>query len=522
MGNSHTTIESVKEDKERPTQKEDNVISRLTSTEVISSSTSSKGPPTSISVHSKEYNLDQPVIYERKPLSEDGEIIEHDRGLKERMASLLSIDTNKSDERTPVLESIYWLGRHVPHCVLENISHEAKDPYSISNWQTPNNEQELRRSLTKAVSLKSLQSSKKSNRDDPQRRLPHKKGYKAALLFIDMSGFTKISQDLDVESLSKAINSYFQAICNEVILHKGDILKFAGDAIFAEWRMQDHLDLERCVNIAATCGAEIVAKCSDYPIYNEQLVGSNRNVTDAVATLNVHCGLGVGEMYGVHVGSEYRREYLVLGDTIDQVAESCDLAELGELRASVKAQAYLNLDGIKQPKETKDTSSIVIATAAETFFQKIGNSSMMSFSKTMSSASLVTDNILSIVEKEDIEYLHRFQSLLCQYIHPVVLTDGHRKPMSSSNHESRYKQPSTRDMMLGMEKEKFRSEAELRSVVTIFIMPKIDARLSHDEKRNNQTIEQLNKIMNIVTATLDYYKGHLRQYIVDDKGRLSV
>ena len=67
-------------------------------------------------------------------------------------------------------------------------------------------------------------------------------------------------------------------IVDTVISHGGDILKFAGDALFAEWRCvteegKEHLkgvtsSIEDCVRIAAICGAKVVAECSDYPIYS--------------------------------------------------------------------------------------------------------------------------------------------------------------------------------------------------------------------------------------------------------------
>jgi class 3 adenylate cyclase len=184
-------------------------------------------------------------------------------------------------------------------------------------------------------------------------KLPKCVERESALLFVDMSGFTKLSTMLDVESLSKVINSYFDMIVGEVIQYGGDILKFAGDAFFAEWKVVKdddneegnrdnplaHLNaslasinefnwdddddipkLSSCVLSAAKCGASIVKKFSDY------------HVTAVVekTMLNVHCGVGVGHLSGLHVGDfkedqeeegvELRREFLILGEPIDQVS----------------------------------------------------------------------------------------------------------------------------------------------------------------------------------------------------------
>jgi class 3 adenylate cyclase len=188
-------------------------------------------------------------------------------------------------------------------------------------------------------------------------RLPKAYERESAILFVDMSGFTKLSTILDVESLSKIINSYFDLIVSEVILYGGDILKFAGDAFFAEWRVPDDSDtnsenektsnplsdlnaslvsindfnlydtnilpVTRCVMMAAKCASSIVKKFSDYH------VTSGDGQVNSAAMLNVHCGVGVGQVVGLHVrdckdgededAEEQRREFLLLGSPIDQV-----------------------------------------------------------------------------------------------------------------------------------------------------------------------------------------------------------
>ena len=82
-------------------------------------------------------------------------------------------------ERAATIESIKWLGRHVPRCTLRQIS--------------------------KHVNKESIEGTTMN--------LPHVSNYQAALLFIDMSGFTKLSQQLNVESLSEVSNIPFHDDC---------------------------------------------------------------------------------------------------------------------------------------------------------------------------------------------------------------------------------------------------------------------------------------------------------------------
>lgn len=60
--------------------------------------------------------------------------------------------------------------------------------------------------------------------------------FHGALLFVDISGFTNLSQKLDVESLKNHINGYFTKIIEVVDKWGGDVVKFAGDALYVVWR----------------------------------------------------------------------------------------------------------------------------------------------------------------------------------------------------------------------------------------------------------------------------------------------
>ena len=70
-----------------------------------------------------------------------------------------------------------------------------------------------------------------------QVQVPERHRCKAALAFVDVSGFTKLSLALEkehgpegAEKLQLFINSYFHRLIRSVLFHGGDILKFAGDA----------------------------------------------------------------------------------------------------------------------------------------------------------------------------------------------------------------------------------------------------------------------------------------------------
>lgn len=67
---------------------------------------------------------------------------------------------------------------------------------------------------------------------------PTMERFYAALLFVDISGFTGLAQKLDVESLKNHINDYFTKMLNVIDKWDGDVIKFAGDALYIVWRVE--------------------------------------------------------------------------------------------------------------------------------------------------------------------------------------------------------------------------------------------------------------------------------------------
>jgi class 3 adenylate cyclase len=268
------------------------------------------------------------------------------------------------------------------------------------------------------------------------------------------------------------------------------------------------MDLKRCVNVAATCGAMVVAKCSNYPVVsfaNQPFKG------EQVATLNVHCGLGAGELAALHVGNADRREFLIIGHPIEQVSKSERLAALGELVGSPEAINLLS--DVAHLDETILQASpgdkLVLASQDNRYFKF----KMLKKTKSKKIKSPVrqktvrhTDLVDYLCEGMDVHSLRYFQKLISLYVHPVVVMDE----LAATK----------KTCVLGSksEQERHRAEAELRNVYTLFIKPQVAATLSGDSEKDERLFKVLNDVMNLVCSVLDRFKGHLRQFIVDDKG----
>ena len=72
---------------------------------------------------------------------------------------------------------------------------------------------------------------------------PKRETFDCAVAFVDISGFTALSERLKKESgkagselLSVYVNAYLERLIQAVSLYYGDVIKFAGDALQVVWR----------------------------------------------------------------------------------------------------------------------------------------------------------------------------------------------------------------------------------------------------------------------------------------------
>ena len=72
---------------------------------------------------------------------------------------------------------------------------------------------------------------------DRKRQMPYAETFNGIILFADVSGFTEMCQKYSsdvrrgVNQLANALNSYMAPIVEAILKEKGDVYKFAGDAV---------------------------------------------------------------------------------------------------------------------------------------------------------------------------------------------------------------------------------------------------------------------------------------------------
>ena len=139
----------------------------------------------------------------------------------------------------------------------------------------------------------------------------------ASVAFIDICGFTSISENETPDNVVKLLNSYFDVMVNEIIAQGGFIDKFIGDAIMAVFRGDFHLD--RAIDACLAVRNKIAALPS---------VSDNVNFKPSVSI-----GINSGEMISGNIGSSSLRrlDYTVIGDVVNTAQRLQSSAEPGQV-----------------------------------------------------------------------------------------------------------------------------------------------------------------------------------------------
>lgn len=262
-----------------------------------------------------------------------------------------------------------------------------------------------------------------------------------------------------------------------------------------------------CVLAASQCAASIVKKYSNFHVQTSRELSisfGKESHGKGDAFLSVHGGIGCGSLVGLHVGDDSdcvlaaRREFLFLGEPIDQVSLAEANASSGEVCASQKVIQYLK-EKCCVPEFVDAGSYACIAAGSQCYFQPYEI-------KTPAGIKLPanTQNAKEMHIEKTLLRLHRELSL---YVHHVVRDDELDALETNRGNEPT---KSTKNRHL--------AEAELRLVYTMFINANINATISGDEEKDGELFEKLQRIMQVTCCELRERKGQLRQFIVDDKG----
>jgi len=140
----------------------------------------------------------------------------------------------------------------------------------------------------------------------------------ASVLFADISGFTAMSEKSDPEDVTEVMNHCFEMLEVVVREHGGYVDKYIGDCIMALFGVPNALEdaAARAVNAAIEIRGRVRELRTQLPL---------------AAKLDVHIGINTGLVIAGEVGGAVKRDFTVMGDTVNVASRLKDKAPNGTI-----------------------------------------------------------------------------------------------------------------------------------------------------------------------------------------------
>ncbi|MBA9077134.1 MULTISPECIES: adenylate/guanylate cyclase domain-containing protein [Rufibacter] len=141
------------------------------------------------------------------------------------------------------------------------------------------------------------------------------------VLFMDICGFTSITEKVQANTVVKLLNNFFDLMVKEIIAQGGHVDKFMGDAVMAVFKGEYHLDRAMDAGLAV----------------RQHFQEMDEVDMDGVAFKpQVSIGINTGEMVSGNIGSASLRrlDYTVIGDVVNLAQRLQSTAKAGQLLIS--------------------------------------------------------------------------------------------------------------------------------------------------------------------------------------------
>jgi class 3 adenylate cyclase/tetratricopeptide (TPR) repeat protein len=164
---------------------------------------------------------------------------------------------------------------------------------------------------------------------------PSAQSFPAALLLIDITGFTQITTAavrrgaVGTEQLSRSLNTYLGQIVDLITEHGGDIAKIVGDGLIPIWPAIED-DLATVTRRAAVCGLAIAQRLGELEVESD-------------LHLSLKVGLCAGEIDATHVGGlDGKWLFLITGDGVVQLSALQEVLQTGDVLASPESWGLIS------------------------------------------------------------------------------------------------------------------------------------------------------------------------------------
>jgi adenylate cyclase len=163
-----------------------------------------------------------------------------------------------------------------------------------------------------------------------------------SLFFCDLRGFTTLSATLEPPQVRSLLNRFYELVTDAILTRGGTVMKFVGDEVFAVFgaplAMEDHAQR------ALECAIDI----------QERVPGLDATLAEeGIPAVGFGIGLNSGEVVAAHVGTDRRRQYDVVGDTVNLASRLC-----GQARAGAIVLPEAIVDRLTDPPEMESIGAV--------------------------------------------------------------------------------------------------------------------------------------------------------------------
>ncbi len=168
------------------------------------------------------------------------------------------------------------------------------------------------------------------------------------IAFIDIRGFTRISEDMKARDVVALLNEFFQLVSDSVLAHGGTIDKFIGDSVMVYFGAPLHHP-DHAVR-AVGAALDVLRACGE----RNRAAASKPDRDGDGLLIEPGIGIHTGVVVVGSIGSDRRADYTAVGDAVNVAHRLEKLARPGEILVSeavqrqVRAAFPLRFEGERQ------------------------------------------------------------------------------------------------------------------------------------------------------------------------------
>lgn len=160
----------------------------------------------------------------------------------------------------------------------------------------------------------------------------------AVILFVDIVGFTELSNSQPATEVLRILNDFFEIINSSVVANYGEILKFMGDGALVIFPVVDDLTAQ-----------EAAARNALNAITRSRVELQDH---DNVTAIEFRASLHVGEIFYGNIGSQSRLDFTAIGPAVNLASRLLEKA--GALNAkTVCSEAFRSITNMEADSETR-------------------------------------------------------------------------------------------------------------------------------------------------------------------------